>query len=450
MFLDEVSIEVSGGRGGDGALSFRREKHVPHGGPDGGNGGRGGAVILEATDALHTLLDFRYRRHWKAPSGGKGGRRNRQGHRGEDLVIPVPAGTVVRDEGGTVLADLVSPGAEITVAEGGRGGYGNRHFASSRRRTPRLYEKGEPGVSRTVLLELKLIADVALVGFPNVGKSTLLTRISAARPRIADYPFTTLTPHLGVVRVGEGSSFVAVDLPGLIEGAHEGAGRGDLFLRHAERSLILLHLIDVSEMAGSDPLKRYDLLNREIALYSPELSRKPQVVVGNKVDLPGGLERLEKLRHELHRRSRNERNAEGDGAPEMEIRGISAATGEGVDALIKHLALKVNARRKERSKAAEGPVKTVVLKPGAPPDGGGLQVFKKGDIYRVRGEGIERLALRTDFENEEATRRFRRYCKRIGLDHLLRSRGVCRGDTVIIAEHEFIFDDEGEGTEFPF
>lgn len=448
MFLDEVTIEVSGGRGGDGALSFRREKHVPHGGPDGGNGGRGGAVILEATDTLHTLLDFRYRRHWKAASGGKGGRRDRQGRRGEDLVIPVPAGTVVRDEGGAVLADLVSPGVEITVAEGGRGGYGNRHFASSRRRTPRLYEKGDPGVSRTVLLELKLVADVALIGFPNAGKSTLLTKISAARPRIADYPFTTLTPHLGVVGVGEGSSFVAVDLPGLIEGAHEGAGRGDLFLRHAERSLVLLHLIDVSEMAGSDPLERYDLLNREIELYSTELSRKPQVVVGNKIDLPGGLEQLEKLRHGLHRLGIDEKGMAGDGAPEMEIRGISAATGEGVNALVKYLAVEVSNLRKERGRATDDPVKTVTMKPDSP-DGDRLQVFRKGDLYRVRGEGIEKLALRTDFENEEAMRRFRRYCKRIGLDRLLRSRGVRRGDTVVIAEHEFIFDD-GEGTEPPF
>ncbi|MFY9113877.1 MAG: GTPase ObgE [Dethiobacteria bacterium] len=447
MFLDEVTIEVNGGRGGDGALSFRREKHVPHGGPDGGDGGKGGAVILKADSALHTLLDFRYRRRWKAADGGNGGRCNCRGHRGEDLIIPVPVGTVVRDEDGTVLADLIYPDVEIVVAEGGRGGFGNRHFVSSRRRTPRLYEKGEPGAGRKIVLELKLIADVALVGFPNAGKSTLLAIISAARPKIADYPFTTLAPHLGVVKVGEDSSFVVVDLPGLIEGAHGGAGRGDLFLRHAERSLILLHLIDVSEMADGDPLERYDLLNKEIDLYSPELSRKPQVVVGNKVDLPGGWEQLERMRHKL-RQGRRPEDAEGDESPEVEVRGISAATGEGVSALIKYLALEVNNLRKQKREAADM-VKTLAIKPDTD-SSEKVQILKEGDSFRVRGGRIERLTFRTDFENEEALRRFRRYCKRINLDLMLRDKGACRGDTVIIGEYEFIFDDRGEGAAPPF
>ncbi|NLZ44656.1 MAG: GTPase ObgE, partial [Clostridia bacterium] len=287
MFIDEVRIRVAAGKGGDGVVSFRREKYIPRGGPDGGNGGRGGHVYLRVDPGLSTLYDLRYKKRFKAEAGGNGGRNNRTGKSGRDLVIRVPPGTMVfLDEPGNerLLCDLTGEIEEFLVARGGRGGRGNAAFAGPTYQAPRFAEKGEPGEEKALRLELKLLADVGLVGYPNAGKSTLLSVISAARPKIADYPFTTLSPVLGVVSIGE-ESFVVADLPGLVEEAHKGVGLGHQFLRHSERTRLLLHLVDLA-VEGEDPLARWEMINNELAAYSSELAEKPQIVVGTKIELP--------------------------------------------------------------------------------------------------------------------------------------------------------------------
>lgn len=435
MFVDEVEIEIKGGKGGDGALSFRREKYVPYGGPDGGDGAPGGAVILQADSSLHTLLDFRYKRRWKAPGGGNGEKSNRSGARGEDLIIPVPAGTLVKDEKGHIIADLVNENEQVKVAEGGRGGRGNRRFVNSRRQTPRLYEKGLPGEERTIKLELKLIADVAIVGFPNAGKSTLISRISAAHPKIADYPFTTLTPHLGVVSAGEDNSFVMVDLPGLIENAHEGVGQGDKFLRHAERSLLLIHLVDISESATEPPFEAFLKLDRELKLYSDSLYIKPRLLVGSKADLTGSKDNLQSLKERFKKHENNkEYNIIG-------VMGISAATGEGLKELINFLAARVFKLREEREKEElesrkEGVV--VDLVKSSPQ----TAIIRENDAFRIVGEKIQRFAMQTDFFNDEALQRFQRTCKRMGIEDMLREKGAREGDTVRVGEYEFEFEED--------
>lgn len=285
-FVDEVKTRVVAGNGGQGCVSFRREKYVPKGGPDGGDGGRGGDVILEASERKHTLLDFHFRHEFKATSGTHGQGRNRHGRSGEDLVLEVPPGTLIKDvESGEVLADLVAPGQRWVAAKGGRGGKGNAHFTSSTRRIPRFAQPGEPGEERSLLLELKLLADVGLVGLPNAGKSTLIAAVSSARPKIADYPFTTLVPNLGVVRYKDAAPFVMADIPGLISGAHHGAGLGTRFLRHIERTRLLVHLIDAQQAAGGDPLSPYRLIETELRKYSEAMASKPRLIALNKIDL---------------------------------------------------------------------------------------------------------------------------------------------------------------------
>src|SRR5438067_8540365 len=287
MFLDEATIRARAGSGGSGAVSFRHEKHVPRGGPDGGDGGRGGSVILVAEPGLTTLVDFRHHRDFRAGRGGDGSGNQRAGKNGEDVEVPVPVGTTVTDaETGEQVADLVHPGQRANLARGGRGGRGNMHFATSVQQTPRFAEKGEPGEERLLRLDLKLLADVGLIGFPNVGKSTLISRISAAKPKIADYPFTTLVPNLGVVSVDTGRSFVVADIPGLIEGAHQGAGLGHQFLRHVERTRLLVHLLDVSGTTGRDPWEDYRIIRAELAAYSSRLAELPELVALNKTDIP--------------------------------------------------------------------------------------------------------------------------------------------------------------------
>jgi GTP-binding protein len=296
-FVDEVKIRVQSGDGGHGCISFRREKYVPRGGPDGGDGGRGGHVILEATSRKHTLLDFRYRNIYKAKSGKYGEGQNRHGRNGEDLVLEVPVGTMVKDaDGGSeILADLAQPGDRWVAAKGGAGGRGNSRFASSTRQAPRIAEDGGEGEEKEYILELKLMADVGLVGLPNAGKSTLISAISAARPKVADYPFTTLIPNLGVVRYEDAPPFVVADIPGLIEGAHKGAGLGTRFLRHIERTKILVHLIDIAEVSAEEPLRAYRLIEHELASHSDALCNKRRVVVINKVDLVPDEGVLEKI-----------------------------------------------------------------------------------------------------------------------------------------------------------
>jgi len=302
-FVDEVRIRLEAGKGGNGCMSFRREKYVPRGGPDGGDGGKGADIYLEASERKHTLLDFRYRHYFRAPSGKHGQGQNKHGRSGEDLILEVPVGTVVKDrDTGEILADLAQAGAKWLAAAGGRGGKGNARFVTSARRVPRFAEDGGEGEQKELLLELKLMADVGLVGFPNAGKSTLITAISAARPKIADYPFTTLVPNLGVVQYEDSTPFVVADIPGLIEGAHEGAGLGIRFLRHIERTRILLHLVDVSQIDLADPLRPYRQIEHELNSYSEEIRQKQRVIALNKIDLIHDAKVLEQL-VELYRQT---------------------------------------------------------------------------------------------------------------------------------------------------
>ena len=297
-FVDEVSTRVVAGNGGQGCVSFRREKYVPKGGPDGGDGGKGGDVILETSERKRTLLDFRYRHEFKASSGSHGRGKNQHGKGGEDRILEVPPGTLVKDPAtGAVLADLVEAGRRWVAARGGRGGKGNAHFTSSTRQLPRFAQPGEPGEERDLILELKLLADVGLVGLPNAGKSTLIAAVSAARPKVADYPFTTLVPNLGVVQCADGTPFVIADIPGLIAGAHQGAGLGTRFLRHIERTRILVHLIDVHEVHLEDPLRPYRLIENELLCYSPDMLNKPRVIALNKIDLISEPETLQQISH---------------------------------------------------------------------------------------------------------------------------------------------------------
>jgi GTP-binding protein len=322
LFIDRVKIHVQGGHGGNGVTAFRREKFVPRGGPSGGDGGRGGDVWLEADESLNTLLHLRYNPEHKAERGRHGEGSNRSGVSGEDIVVRVPVGTQVFDAGtGDILFDFTESGARWRAASGGRGGFGNSHFATSTNRAPRYHQDGSPGQEIELQLELKLLADVGLVGFPNAGKSTLISKISAAKPKIADYPFTTLEPHLGVVDLGEFRTFVVADIPGLIEGAHQGAGLGDRFLRHVERTKLLLHLVDVSSVSGRDSVGDYETINRELSAYDGQLGRRPQIVVATKIDALDEPERLERLKA----------SAEQDGKPFF---AISSATGSGVKELI--------------------------------------------------------------------------------------------------------------------
>jgi len=334
MFIDRAVIHVKGGDGGNGVVSFRREKFVPKGGPDGGDGGAGGDVVLVADEGLSTLLDFRYRRRYSAERGSHGQGATRHGRRGSSLVVPVPVGTVVRDaRTHDVLADLVAHGQRVVVARGGRGGRGNARFATATRRVPRRAEPGEAGEERDIELELKLIADVGLVGFPNTGKSTLLARVSAARPKIADYPFTTTEPYLGVAAVPDGRSFVLADIPGLIAGAHQGAGLGHTFLRHISRTSVLIHLVDLAA-AGRDPVADVEAVNRELRLYDPALGERPMLLALNKIDLPDARQRAAGTAATLERMG-------------YRVFVISAATGEGVPALMT-AAADLLARARER------------------------------------------------------------------------------------------------------
>ncbi len=329
QFIDEVKVYVKAGNGGKGCVSFRREKFVPKGGPDGGDGGRGGHVIFRATRDINTLLDIKYQQQYRAEKGQHGMGKDKHGRNGKDRVISVPLGTLIKDaESGEVLNDFTVEGQEFIAVKGGRGGLGNTHFKSSTRQAPRFAQPGEPGEEKTLRLELKLLADVGLIGLPNAGKSTLISAVSSARPKIADYPFTTLAPVLGIVKYTEFKSFVIADIPGLIEGAHKGSGLGFQFLRHVERTSILLHLVDISEMAEGDPVDNLEKIDRELKLYSPELVEKPQIVAGTKLDIKGDRKKLDSLT--LYCKDKN-----------YDFFRISAVTGEGIKKLIAYLGKKI-------------------------------------------------------------------------------------------------------------
>lgn len=417
QFIDEATIVATGGAGGDGIVAWRREKYVPKGGPAGGDGGRGGDVILEATPELSTLIEFRFKKQFAAAPGNDGSTSNKSGRSSEDLVVPVPVGTLVfriEDEGREVLlADLSFSGERICVAKGGRGGLGNQHFATSKRQAPRFAEKGEPSETCTLRLELKLLADCGVVGLPNAGKSTLLSVASAARPKIADYPFTTLEPQLGVVRLGPEESFVMVDVPGLIEGAHAGQGLGDRFLRHVERTRVLLHLMDGSNTAEQILADKATIEN-ELRLWNPALLERPIIRVLSKLDLPEARERFEELRGSI----------EG-------LRGISAATGEGVRELLFAAYATIGATPMPEIVAPDAP--RFMLTP--------QEAFKivvdGAGVYHVMGERVERLAAMTDFDTDEGLGRFESILAKMGVDKKLREMGATEGDTVSIAGHEF-------------
>jgi GTP-binding protein len=337
QFVDYVKISVKAGDGGKGCVSFRREKYVPRGGPNGGDGGRGGHVISRATDELNTLLDLRYQREYKAEKGQHGMGKKMHGKNGKDLIIYVPVGTVIKNaDTEDILIDLDRQGMETIVAKGGKGGLGNAHFATPTRQAPRFAQPGEEGETRNLILELKLLADVGLIGLPNAGKSTLLSVISSARPKIADYPFTTLTPTLGVVKLENFRSFVAADIPGLIEGAHKGVGLGFQFLRHVERTSMLLHLVDISDTGEGDPVENFEKINKELGLYSPELIIKPQAVVGTKLDIAVDKKRLERLTHYYKMKT-------------IDFFPISAITGKGIKRLLTYLSVKIINQKRNRT-----------------------------------------------------------------------------------------------------
>jgi len=419
QFIDEATIVATGGAGGDGIVAWRREKYVPKGGPAGGDGGRGGDVILEASPELSTLIEFRFKKQFAATPGNPGSNSNKSGRSSEDLVVPVPVGTLVFrvDENGreSLLADLSYAGERICVAKGGRGGLGNQHFATSKRQAPRFAEKGEPSESFTIRLELKLLADCGVVGLPNAGKSTLLSVASAARPKIADYPFTTLEPQLGVVRLGPEESFVMVDVPGLIEGAHAGQGLGDRFLRHVERTRVLIHLMDGSHSLEQILADKATIEN-ELRLWNPALMDRPMLRVLSKLDLPDARETFEALRAEI-----------------PDLRGISAATGDGVRDLL--FAAFATIQSTPMPDVVEADAPRFVL---TPQEAFTIVVDGRG-AYNVMGERVERLAAMTDFDTDEGLGRFESILAKMGVDKRLREMGAQDGDTVRIAGHEFDF-----------
>jgi GTP-binding protein len=420
MFLDRVKIWVHAGHGGDGAATFRKEAHVPRGGPDGGDGGRGGSVYLRVDAGQTTLRDFQYRHHFKATPGGRGTRARRHGKAGDDLVLDVPPGTAVHDDAtGALLADLVASGQQTMVARGGRGGLGNTHFKTATHQAPRHAQKGEPGEERWLRLELRLIADVGLVGLPNAGKSTLLAAVTAAQPKIADYPFTTLEPNLGVMDLGDEDERrpTIADVPGLIEGASGGAGLGHAFLRHVERTRVLVHVVDG---ASRDPGWDHEVIRDELRAHDPALLAKPMLVAFNKLDLPAAREAWPAFERA--------RRAEG-----LDVVAIAAATGEGLAAF----RTRVAGLLPSASELAEGPEPAGVVVHRIEAMGDGFSVERDADgAFRVRGRRIERIAAQTDFGIEESAERFQRDLARLGIDAELRRAGVGEGDLVRIGAAE--------------
>ena len=450
MFIDKVRIHVKGGDGGAGCMSFRREAHVPKGGPDGGDGGHGGNVVLEADASLSSLIEYRFKHHFKAERGthGKGSRMH--GATGEDLVLKVPVGTVVREyfedtrETGELIADLTHDGERVVVAEGGTGGRGNIHFVTSTRRAPAFAELGEPAQEGWIELEMKLMADAALVGMPSAGKSSLIAKMSAARPKIADYPFTTLVPNLGVARSGD-LSFVVADIPGLIEGAHEGRGLGHEFLRHIERTALIVHVVDLTgDWEGRDPLSDYEIINRELALYADELAARPRIVVANKTDVAGTEEACERLA----KRVREDSVAAADGdefAPspvDPKLYRVSALTGEGVDGLKAAIARKVNELREAAREAAATEVQygQVWEHRRAERDKRFSVTSLGGGVFRVTGPQVERMVVQTDWENEEAIAFLQHRLKRLGVEAALERAGAVDGDEIRIVGRAFEFE----------
>lgn len=421
MFFDYAKIYVKGGDGGNGAVAFRREKYIAEGGPFGGDGGKGGSVILVADEGLRTLVDFRYKRHFKAERGENGRSKNQHGADGQDLYVKVPVGTVVKDaETKAVLADLNKHGQKFVVAHGGKGGRGNSRFATPVNRAPQIAENGDLGEERWLELELMLLADVGLIGFPNVGKSTIISHVSAAKPKIANYHFTTIDPNLGVVRLEEGKSFVLVDIPGLVEGASEGLGLGHRFLRHVERTRFLLHVLDISGSEGRDPLEDLAIVNKELEKYNPLLSKRPQIIVANKMDIPGAEENLARLREQL--------------GNSYEIFPVSAVTGQGLDKIMYRAWEMLQQLPEQPLIIPEEELRIVKVEQQEP-----FRVEFTDGVWLVSGPEIERLLLKLNLSTDEAMKKFLSIIRKMGVDEELRRKGAKDGDTIRIGELEFDF-----------
>lgn len=413
MFTDYVKIVIKSGNGGDGAITFRREKYVAAGGPDGGDGGRGGNIYFRVDPNANTLIDFRYTKKFKAQNGENGSGSNKYGKAGEDLYIDVPIGTIIKDaKTGKVVADLSKQGQIELVLKGGRGGRGNSHFATATRQVPRFAQAGEEGEEKEVILELKLLADVGLLGFPNAGKSTFLSRVTDARPKIANYHFTTIEPNLGVVKTKTGDSFVIADIPGIIEGASEGIGLGIQFLRHVERTRLLLHVIDVSGIEGRNPVKDYYTINEELKKYSEKLSKKKQIIVANKVDImqdDTGFKELEKIAQKEN----------------LEIYKISGVTGEGVSELLDRVSSILKTLPKEEI-VEEAEKKVYTLEE----DENEFTVRKEGEIFVVEGKAVNRLMGRINIDDNESMYYFQKKLKELGIEEELKKQGIREGDYV--------------------
>ena len=425
MFSDSVKIEVRAGKGGNGAISFRREKFIPKGGPNGGDGGKGGDIIFEADSRIGTLIDLYNHPHQRAKNGENGGGSNKTGKEGEDLIIKVPLGTVISEvDSDDILADLVVEHQKVKIAQGGQGGKGNYRFKSSIRRRPRFAQKGEPGEVKKLVLILKIIADIGLVGFPNVGKSTLLSRISSAKPKIADYPFTTIDPNLGVVRVDESKSFVVADIPGLIEGAHQGTGLGDKFLKHIERTKIILHVIDASKIKKINPLVDLEVINSELKKFSKKLVKKPMAIAINKCDLSLSEKDIKDL----------EKIFKGKGYKKIYF--ISALLGKGLKELIYGLSSIIDETvANERMDEKKTELQKIAIYQFEPK----FNINKNNDIYEITGKEIEKIAAMTDFNNEEALEYFQKIIKKMGLKKALIKKGIREGELVKIKEKSFYF-----------
>ena len=424
MFVDIAKISVKAGKGGNGSVAFRREKYIPMGGPAGGDGGDGGSIILVADEGLRTLMDFRYKRHYQAENGEDGRGKKQYGSDGKNLYLRVPIGTLVKDEEtGIVLADLKTHGRQYVAAKGGHGGKGNVKFKNSIRRTPRFAEPGTKGDERDIILELKLIADVGLIGFPNVGKSTILASVTSAKPKIANYHFTTLKPNLGVVSIGEGHSYVMADIPGLIEGASEGAGLGLDFLRHVERTKLLLHVIDASGQEGRDPVEDFYKINDELKQYSDKLSEKEQIIVLNKLDLPDALDNVERIKKEF--------------SDEFEIIEVSAATGNNLNLLKKRAYERLLQIEEEIEFVDEEVVESFFDKK----ERDTIVVAKEEDYYLAEGDFLERLVASTNFDDFESFSNFQKVLVDKGVIEKLRELGAKEGDLISVCGVEFDFVD---------
>ena len=420
MFTDYAKITIKSGNGGDGAITFRREKYVAAGGPDGGDGGRGGSIYFRVDPDANTLIDFRYTKKFKAQNGENGSGGNKYGKSGEDLYINVPIGTIIKDaETGKVVADLSKEGQEELVLKGGRGGKGNSHFATATRQVPRFAQAGEDGEEKEVILELKLLADVGLLGFPNVGKSTFLSIVTEAKPKIANYHFTTIEPNLGVVKTKNGDSFVIADIPGIIEGASEGIGLGIQFLRHVERTRLLLHVIDVSGTEGRDPVQDYYTINNELKKYSEKLSTRKQIIVANKIDIMQDETKYKEL-EELSKK-------EG-----LEIYKISGATGEGIEQLLNRVSEVLKTLPKEELVEIEERVVYTLED-----DKDNFTVRKENDVFIIEGKAINRLMGRINIDDNESMYYFQKSLKNLGIEDELKRQGIKEGDTVKVLNWTF-------------